>query len=206
MEYLNVETKTIMSQASKELEGAETISKESRVQENSKRPAIGKVCKKCGEYKNLSEFYTRRIKCKKCVLEESRDYYKKNRDKIRKSNNISVAKYTKKNRERENKRTLKYYYNNIEERKGYSRKWRKEKPHLHAAKEGKRRAAKRKAVPAWANIEKIKDIYKIAKEKGMHVDHIVPLQSDIVCGLHCEDNLQLLSPTENLQKSNRLMI
>lgn len=59
------------------------------------------------------------------------------------------------------------------------------------------------ALPKWANIEHIKNIYKKAKETGMVVDHIVPLISKIVCGLHCENNLQLLSHTENSSKANR---
>lgn len=37
---------------------------------------------------------------------------------------------------------------------------------------------------------------------GMDVDHIVPLISKNVCGLHTEDNLQLLLPTENRKKKN----
>ena len=64
------------------------------------------------------------------------------------------------------------------------------------------RANKSQATPAWANLEKIKEIY-INCPENMHVDHIYPLNSDWVCGLHNEFNLQYLSPEDNLKKSNK---
>lgn len=54
----------------------------------------------------------------------------------------------------------------------------------------------------WADMEKIAEIYAKAKELGMHVDHIIPLKHELVCGLHCEANLQILPPDENIAKRN----
>ena len=70
------------------------------------------------------------------------------------------------------------------------------------ANNAKRRAAKIQATPSWANMSLIKDIY-INCPTGYHVDHIYPLQSDWVCGLHTIDNLQILPEKENLSKGNR---
>lgn len=70
-----------------------------------------------------------------------------------------------------------------------------------------RRARKLQATPAWMERTEISDLYKESNrlsELGelMHVDHIVPLQGKNVCGLHCLDNLQIITATENLKKHN----
>ena len=65
----------------------------------------------------------------------------------------------------------------------------------------KHMVAKRKQMPAWADEQKIKDIYA-NKPNGYHVDHIIPLQGKLVSGLHVDNNLQYLTPSENCSKQN----
>jgi hypothetical protein len=63
--------------------------------------------------------------------------------------------------------------------------------------------------PPWADRDAILSFYQHAKElraaTGVYwtVDHIVPLKSPIVCGLHCEANLQILERAENTRKHNK---
>lgn len=64
------------------------------------------------------------------------------------------------------------------------------------------RVCKEQATPIWANREQILRIYKDCPI-GFNVDHIYPLQSSWVCGLHVESNLQYLQQEENLKKGNR---
>lgn len=58
------------------------------------------------------------------------------------------------------------------------------------------------ATPKWVNFE---ELYRIYNEcpKGMHVDHIIPLSSDKVCGLHVPWNLQYVTPEYNSNKRNK---
>ena len=79
----------------------------------------------------------------------------------------------------------------------------KNRPELSRYAAAKRRAIKKLAMPSWADTAKIKAIYAQAQASGMEVDHIVPLNNPMVCGLHCESNMQLLTPTENARKNNK---
>jgi hypothetical protein len=64
------------------------------------------------------------------------------------------------------------------------------------------RVQKRKALPKWANKDKIKQIYKNCPN-GLCVDHIIPLRGKDVCGLHVPENLQYLTISENSKKINK---
>lgn len=86
--------------------------------------------------------------------------------------------------------------------------WRRANGPRMVAKEAKRRATELSATPSWANEFFIGEAYHLAslrtKATGFrwHVDHIVPLQSKLVCGLHVENNLQVVPASVNLRKSN----
>lgn len=75
----------------------------------------------------------------------------------------------------------------------------------HAAHQSLRTRHLLHAQPAWADRQAINDIYLEAQQKCMHVDHIIPLKGKTVCGLHVENNLQLLPPRENLRKRNKFV-
>lgn len=66
-------------------------------------------------------------------------------------------------------------------------------------------------MPPWANKEAIKSLYEEAQRlseqtgESWHVDHVIPLKGETVCGLHVESNLQILRAIENLTKKNSLL-
>jgi hypothetical protein len=74
---------------------------------------------------------------------------------------------------------------------------------LSNQKRKKHEATKLRAVPIWFERDLVNEVYRKAQEFGFAVDHIVPLQSPNVCGLHCWANLQLLDSQINCSKGNR---
>lgn len=94
-------------------------------------------------------------------------------------------------------------------RKAHVAHWRKEHGADVLAHHRARKAAKFNATPVWADEFIVKEIYRLAKLRELitggrwHVDHIVPLKSKFVCGLHVEHNLQVIPAFENLRKHNR---
>ena len=105
--------------------------------------------------------------------------------------------------------SARYYRMNPEKWAGCSKRWREKFPEKHAARQGKRRAHKLQATPVWANEFFMSEAYDLAKLRTKmlgfkwEVDHIVPLKSKLVCGLHVENNIQVIPAVENRSKSNR---
>jgi 5-methylcytosine-specific restriction endonuclease McrA len=73
----------------------------------------------------------------------------------------------------------------------------------------RRYAATLKATPVWADLSAIKAIYdrcaEIQVSSGIRheVDHIVPLKNPLVCGLHVESNLRIVTMQINRKKGNK---
>lgn len=75
-----------------------------------------------------------------------------------------------------------------------------------------RKALHKKITPCWADLDQIRQIYleanHLTKVTGIPhvVDHIIPRKHPLVCGLHNQFNLQILTRKENSLKSNRFAI
>lgn len=137
--------------------------------------------------------------------EARRRTYRKNKEKV-----LAVSKiYRSNHKDQESVNRKAHYQRNKQRVAEIAKAYREAHPELYAAGQARRRAKKRNATPLWANHDKIDQIYaeadRLTREIGIahEVDHIVPLQSLWVCGLHCEANLEAVPHAVNRAKSNR---
>lgn len=107
-----------------------------------------------------------------------------------------------------------YYKRNRESLLEKSKKYRDENSHKYVELCRRRRIKIDGATPSWLSIcqkDEIINTYlqckNITSSTGIphHVDHIIPINSDIVCGLHVPWNLQIVTAEYNVRKSNRLL-
>lgn len=97
----------------------------------------------------------------------------------------------------------------MERKRETTRAWQMANPEKDRAIQASRKARKLQATPAWADREAIAAVYaeadRLTRETGIphHVDHIVPLQSPVVSGLHVHWNLRPLPAPDNFKKGNR---
>jgi 5-methylcytosine-specific restriction endonuclease McrA len=102
----------------------------------------------------------------------------------------------------------------LSEKRKYQKAW-KDRNQLWVRADTKARRRKHRiATPKWLTRRQkseIRQLYQIAmtmtKTTGEQyvVDHIVPLRSEFVCGLHVPWNLRVITREENLAKSNQLV-
>lgn len=162
-----------------------------------------KTCTKCGETKPLSEYYKDKSKlsgykfsCKTCAKDYMTHYRKKNKE--------HLTEYCKEyNKE--------YYQTKGSTIRKACKEYRDSNKSKTTYWASKRRASKVNATPPWLTEEQESFIhsvysfrYRISGVVGReyHVDHIVPLQGENVCGLHVPWNLQVIPAKDNISKSN----
>jgi hypothetical protein len=204
-----------------------------RKAKNAKPPIDRSVCKICSGPKTFSGHQWKCPPCVRAAgkksfekhrevrLQDSKDYRGKNKEAVSEVKKL----WWSKNRQEVLARWKETYPQRQEAHREYNRtraalispqavaramQWRKDNPGMHAANTATRRSAKLRATLGERDATAIKRIYAEAKRFSsllgitLHVDHIVPLVSPDVCGLHVWANLQLLERGENSRKSNRI--
>lgn len=135
-------------------------------------------------------------------------YYYSNLEFIREKNRAYSARFRNSNRDLANERNKAWKKKNKEKVAAYSAEYLKKYRDTEVGRASKRvsgakrRAINKLATPSWNDMNKVKKIYRELPD-GMAVDHIIPLVSEFVCGLHVEYNLQYLTKSENSIKGNR---
>lgn len=126
--------------------------------------------------------------CKACKSARAKDYYTNNKE-----SRLAYSAH--------------YYASNSEHLKELAKEWRSNNLEKVSAYSSNRRAMLNRSKSSTSGYEygdrnSIADFF-VNRPAGMHVDHIIPLVHDRVCGLHVISNLQYLSPIDNLSKGNK---
>jgi hypothetical protein len=151
---------------------------------------LGKLCDKHPELNGKR--YSGGV-CAGCQIEAVNSWRIRNREEHLELSRKCAVTYRKHNPEKVSKTKANWKRENKDKNRRHAREY---------------EARKLSAIPKWADSILIEEIYLLAKMREeivgghWHVDHIVPLKSNIVCGLHCEDNLQVITAKENLMKTN----
>ena len=140
-------------------------------------------------------------------LAYSRAYYRKNKEKALA---VAKAKYEE-DKETILERNKEYIKKNPIKRKEKAARYYQRNKVDYIARTAKRRAAKLNRTPRWlspSELKEIEQLYADAKQleeifsTAFHVDHVIPLQGELVSGLHTPENLQILPAALNLSKGN----
>ncbi|PCI45880.1 MAG: hypothetical protein COB41_00380 [Proteobacteria bacterium] len=191
-----------------------------------KHPYIRGNCKSCEDTMSQRWYYSKSV-CRKCHRRDLKNTPKVLSERAIKlelkknpmcwdCSSVNSSRWYKNHTQCSSCQKSEYIKKNYEKIKDYSKKWRiankasiclykkeyRDKTGYHRFAQAKRNAILKNAMPSWVDTVALKTIYKNCP-KGYSVDHIIPLKSDIVCGLHVPCNLQYLTISENSFKWNK---
>jgi hypothetical protein len=144
------------------------------------------------------------IRHRAALRRKAKEAYPLRAERIRKR----TREWALKNPEARSRYARAYYEKHKEKIKARTRNSYAANPALRLENAKARKAGALHATPKWANKFFMQEAYSLARLRSKvtgfswHVDHIVPLRSKEVCGLHVEHNLQVIPGAENLKKSN----
>lgn len=175
-----------------------------------------RVCRICKTEKAITEFgkhgtYKDGIDtmCKPCLRTYRKNLWVADPERHRNYG----KKYKAANKELIAERNKKYVEECREVRKATMRNYRQKTKDVQAEYVRRRQAAKMQRTPKWLTEDDIwmmREAYKLAKLRtklfgfSWHVDHILPLQGDVVSGLHVPTNLQVIPWLDNVKKHNKV--
>ena len=175
-----------------------------------------KLCASCKVNKPTSNFRWAKTRfeswCKECKSKHKKEWYRKNREyAIAEATKYHYASYAEK-REHKVKKAVEWVKNNPEKYKVNAKRCYEKTKLKRFAYQALARAKRRNAVPKWFDSVKadVQKIYIEARTKTLEtgipheVDHIIPLVSEYVCGLHVPNNLRVITQFENRSKQNKL--
>ena len=182
-----------------------------------------KRCTKCGMTKPVTEFVRHRgerdgrySRCKSCKAEDAKQYRGKNLGLVRSrsrhwysDNQAKAQKQARTWKAAHPGRMAALWKQWATNNRQHLADYRKRNAWRTLAHVRARQVAQITSTPKWANRFFMKEAYHLAmlrtKMLGFRwdVDHIVPIRSRLVCGLHVENNLQVIPMLANRQKGNK---
>lgn len=189
-----------------------------------------KACRKCGEQKPLDQFSRKasakdglQHKCKSCESETRKLWRENNIDRDTASKAAYYAEhrsalcqhraqYRKEKSEAIRAKQDAWKAVNLDKVRGYALAYYKANKDKYNARKAMREAAKIRAAIGWDEeldalvLTEAAHLARIRSETlavEHHVDHVIPLRSAKVCGLHNAYNLAVIPAVENMSKGNR---
>jgi hypothetical protein len=172
------------------------------------------TCIECRQIKAKERYHADPQKAVAKVL----DYYQKNAELVKEKRRQRYAKNPEKELADSRIRVAEWRAANpdkVKAQKPLKKAYKQANPEKMAANLAKRRAAKLQRTPKWLSVDDfwlIEQAYEVASLRSKatniawHVDHIFPLQGELVSGLHVPTNLQVIPWFDNLSKANKFEV